>query len=78
MIVFIGVSNLKDSKPKKISKETMENILWFLLIGGLFFLMHKMGLGCCGGHSHAKGHEKHHEDEKDTKKLAEEKRPSKM
>ena len=56
----------------------MENILWFLLIGGLFFLMHKMGLGCCGGHSHAKGHEKHHEDEKDTKKLAEEKRPSKM
>ncbi|HUU50443.1 MAG TPA: hypothetical protein VMW81_05760 [Nitrospinota bacterium] len=37
----------------------MENIIWLLLLGGLFFLMHRMGFGCCGGHSHAKGHEEH-------------------
>jgi hypothetical protein len=38
----------------------MNNILWIALIIGAFFLMHKMGLGCCGGHAHG-GH--HHEKE---------------
>jgi hypothetical protein len=29
--------------------------IWILLIGGMF-LMHRLGIGCCGGHSHGKGH----------------------
>lgn len=49
----------------------MENIIWLLLLGGLFFFMHKMGFGCCGGHSHTKGHEEHHEKTKSTEKLSE-------
>ncbi len=36
----------------------MENLVWIgLLVGGMFFL-HRMGLGCCGGHG-GKGHENH-------------------
>lgn len=50
----------------------MENLIWLLVLGGLFFLMHKMGLGCCGGgHSHGKGHEGHHGETKDNGKLSE-------
>lgn len=30
----------------------MENLLWLLIIGAVFFFMHRMGLGCCGGHNH--------------------------
>jgi len=32
-----------------------ESLVWLLLIGGFFFLMHrggKHGTGCCGGHDH--------------------------
>ncbi|MFC1491294.1 hypothetical protein ACFLQ0_01740 [Nitrospinota bacterium] len=28
---------------------------WLLIIGGLMFVMHRFGLGCCGGHGHG-GH----------------------
>lgn len=58
----------------------MENILWFLVIGGLFFLMHKMGLGCCGGHgghSHKKDHAEHHEGTKSIDNVSEGKESSK-
>ena len=33
--------------------------IWIALIGGMF-LMHRLGIGCCGGHSHGQGHG--HED----------------
>ena len=29
--------------------------IWIVLIGVLF-LMHRLGIGCCGGHSHGQGH----------------------
>lgn len=29
--------------------------IWILLIGGMF-LMHRLGIGCCGGHRHDQGH----------------------
>ncbi|MFQ5875581.1 MAG: hypothetical protein ACE5JL_17530 [Dehalococcoidia bacterium] len=52
--------------PGMFGKEwiAMENIIWFLLIGGLFFWMMRKGGGCCGGHgSHgdAEDEHRHHE-----------------
>ncbi len=32
--------------------------IWILLIGGIF-LMHRLGIGCCGGHSH--DHRRNHD-----------------
>ncbi len=32
--------------------------IWILLVGGMF-LMHRLGIGCCGGHSH-NHHRNHH------------------
>ena len=31
--------------------------VWILLVGGMF-LLHRLGVGCCGGHSprHGRGH----------------------
>ena len=29
--------------------------IWILLVGGMF-LMHRLGIGCCGGHRHGQGH----------------------
>lgn len=29
--------------------------IWILFIGGML-LMHRLGIGCCGGHSHGQGH----------------------
>ena len=36
---------------------------WILAFVGLMFVMHRFGMGCCGGHSHGdhKGHEGHGE-----------------
>ena len=28
--------------------------IWILFIGGML-LMHRLGIGCCGGHSHGQG-----------------------
>ena len=37
----------------------MENIIWFVLIGGMFFWMMRKG-GCCGGHGgHEDGKDEH-------------------
>ncbi len=33
-----------------------------LLIVGLMFVMHRFGMGCCGGHGHG-GHEGHKDEE---------------
>ncbi len=33
----------------------LSNVLWILIIGGVFYWMMRRG-GCCGGHSHA-GHD---------------------
>ncbi|MBT5946314.1 MAG: hypothetical protein HOG94_01460 [Nitrospinaceae bacterium] len=33
-----------------------------LIFGGLMFVMHRFGLGCCGGHGHG-GHDDHKEDD---------------
>lgn len=30
---------------------TLSDILWYLFIGGMFFMMMRKG-GCCGGHRH--------------------------
>ncbi|MFQ5911759.1 MAG: hypothetical protein ACE5JS_01090 [Nitrospinota bacterium] len=30
----------------------MENLLWLLVIGAVFYFMHRRGMGCCGGHGH--------------------------
>lgn len=30
----------------------METIVSILVFVGVMFVMHKLGLGCCGGHSH--------------------------
>lgn len=30
---------------------TWTNILWYLVVGALFFMMMRKG-GCCGGHDH--------------------------
>jgi hypothetical protein len=34
---------------------TLADILWYLAIGALFFMMMRRG-GCCGGHSHNHSH----------------------
>ncbi|VAW34823.1 hypothetical protein MNBD_DELTA04-681 [hydrothermal vent metagenome] len=52
----------------------LSNVLWFLIIGGVFYWMMRRG-GCCGGHSHT-GHDQagqqhthdHHECETREKK----------
>ncbi|MBI3128195.1 MAG: DUF2933 domain-containing protein [Candidatus Tectomicrobia bacterium] len=35
--------------------------LWFLAFAGLMIVMHRFGMGCCGGHAHGggKGHDAH-------------------
>ncbi len=38
----------------------MENLIWLVLIGSLFFFLMRKGGGCCGGHSHS-DHGKHAE-----------------
>ena len=36
----------------------MGNVIWFLVIGGLFYFMMRRGGGCCGGHDEG-GHGNH-------------------
>lgn len=48
------VTNIHVRKGK-----TMENILYFLLIGGLMVFMMRRGGGCCGGHGSHGGHGGH-------------------
>ena len=54
------------------------NWIWILLIGGMF-LMHRLGIGCCGGHSHSQGHGHGKEPKAEPKsmdaKATEERRP---
>ncbi len=35
---------------------------WLLIFVGLMFVMHRFGMGCCGGHDHG-GHEGHKDEE---------------
>ena len=41
----------------------MDNWIWIVLIIGVFWFMHRRGMGCCGGHghSHGKGSDEHDE-----------------
>ena len=52
--------------------------IWILLIGGMF-LMHRLGIGCCGGHTHGQDHGHGGAPEREPKprdtKMAEGKRP---
>ena len=48
---------------------------WFWILGfvGLMFVMHRFGLGCCGGHSHGdhSGHQHGPEKERPLEKASE-------
>ena len=33
----------------------MDNWIWIVLLVGLFWFMHRSGVGCCGGHGHGHG-----------------------
>lgn len=35
---------------------------WLLIVAGLMFVMHRFGMGCCGGHSHGHGEHDGHGD----------------
>lgn len=41
----------------------IDNWIWIVLIIGVFWFMHRRGMGCCGGHghSHGKGSDEHGE-----------------
>lgn len=33
----------------------MDSWIWIVLLVGLFWFMHRSGVGCCGGHQHRRG-----------------------
>ncbi len=41
----------------------MDSWIWIVLLVGLFWFMHRSGMGCCGGrgHGHGKGSDEHEE-----------------
>lgn len=38
----------------------MDNWIWIVLLVGVFWFMHRRGMGCCGGHGH-----RHEQDPKE-------------
>ena len=43
----------------------MDNWTWIVLLVGLFWFMHRSGVGCCGGHGHVHGKGSDEHDEAD-------------
>ena len=41
----------------------MDSWIWIVLLVGLFWFMHRSGMGCCGGHQHRRGESSDEHDE---------------
>lgn len=49
----------RKSTPDEGGLKEVDSWIWIVLIGGLFWFMHRSGMGCCGGHG---GHRDHEDD----------------